>query len=145
MAQRKTKQIEMKMPRETKKSAPKKKDKRMNNIVKRIKDTADIITAAGVIVAAVIGIGAWGIGQINAGVNAKLDVVVDKVNKVELDSTRSQLLTLMSEYPENESEILKVANYYFKDLNGDWYMTDIFIKWADSRGIDATKIVNINK
>ena len=49
------------------------------------------------------------------------------------------------DYPDNESEILKVANYYFNDLNGDWYMTELFTKWCDGRGIDVNKIVNIRK
>lgn len=145
MAQRKIKQIEMKMPRERKKSAPKKKEKRMDKFVKRIKELADVITAVGIIGAALVGLGVWTINQVNAGTNERLDAVVKKIDKIEMDSTRSQLLTLMSEYPENESEILKVADYYFNDLNGDWYMTDIFIKWAEARGIDATKIVTIKK
>ena len=31
--------------------------------------------------------------------------------------------------PEEEQEILMVAEHYFKDLAGDWYMTGIFNKW----------------
>lgn len=65
------------------------------------------------------------------------------MDAIELDTVRAQLLTLMSEYPEDESEILKVAEHYFKDLDGDWYMTSLFTKWAEARGIDVSDIVTV--
>ena len=133
---KKIKQIEMKMPREPRKITVKKpKEKMSEKIIKKTKSLADVITAVGIIGAAAVGI----------GTNKKLDTIIEKVDKAELNATRSQLLTLMSDYPDNESEILKVADYYFNELDGDWYMTDLFTKWADSRGIDVTKIVTVKK
>jgi hypothetical protein len=76
--------------------------------------------------------------------NDKLDTIIKKVDTAEENATRSQLLTLMSDYPNNESEILKVAQYYFQDLKGDWYMTGLFTKWAESRGIDVSDIVTVS-
>lgn len=141
---KKIKQIEMKMPRQPRKTTVKKpKEKMSEKIIKKTKSLADIITAVGIIGAAAVGIGTWFITQMNAGTNQKLDTIIEKVDKAELDATRSQLLALMSDYPDNESEILKVADYYFNGLDGDWYMTDLFTRWADSRGIDVTKIVDI--
>lgn len=141
---KKIKQIEMKMPRQPRKTTVKKpKEKMSEKIIKKTKSLADIITAVGIISAAAVGIGTWCITQINSGTNQKLDTIIEKVDKAELDATRSQLLALMSDYPDNESEILKVADYYFNGLDGDWYMTDLFTRWADSRGIDVTKIVDI--
>ena len=141
---KKIKQIEMKMPRQPRKTTVKKpKEKMSEKIIKKTKSLADIITAVGVIGAAAVGIGTWCVTQMNAGTNQKLDTIIEKVDKAELDATRSQLLALMSDYPDNESEILKVADYYFNGLDGDWYMTDLFTKWADSRGIDVTKIVTV--
>lgn len=141
---KKIKQIEMKMPRQPRKTTVKKpKEKMSEKIIKKTKSLADVITAVGIIGAAAVGVGTWCVTQMNAGTNQKLDTIIEKVDKAELDATRSQLLTLMSDYPDNESEILKVAKYYFKDLGGDWYMTDLFTKWADSRGIDVTKIVTV--
>lgn len=143
---KKIKQIEMKMPREPRKITVKKpKEKMSEKIIKKTKSLADVITAVGIIGAAAVGIGTWCVTQINAGTNKKLDTIIEKVDKAELNATRSQLLTLMSDYPDNESEILKVADYYFNELDGDWYMTDLFTKWADSRGIDVTKIVTVKK
>lgn len=141
---KKIKQIEMKMPRQSRhKTVKKPKEKMSEKVIKKTKSLADIITAVGIISAAAVGIGTWCITQINSGTNQKLDTIIEKVDKAELDATRSQLLALMSDYPDNESEILKVADYYFNGLDGDWYMTDLFTKWADSRGIDVTKIVTV--
>lgn len=141
---KKIKQIEMKMPRQPRKTTVKKlKEKMSEKIIKKTKSLADVITAVGIIGAAAVGVGTWCVTQMNAGTNQKLDTIIEKVDKAELDATRSQLLALMSDYPDNESEILKVADYYFNRLGGDWYMTDLFTKWADSRGIDVTKIVTV--
>ena len=141
---KKIKQIEMKMPRQPRRTTVKKpKEKMSEKIIKKTTSLADIITAVGIISAAAVGIGTWFITQINSGTNQKLDTIIEKVDKAELDATRSQLLALMSDYPDNESEILKVADYYFNGLDGDWYMTDLFTRWADSRGIDVTKIVTV--
>lgn len=49
--------------------------------------------------------------------------------KIERDSIRTQLLLLILMKPEEEHEIMLVAEHYFKDLAGDWYMTGIFNKW----------------
>lgn len=141
---KKIKQIEMKMPRQPRRTTVKKpKEKMSEKIIKKTKSLADIITAVGIISAAAVGIGTWCVTQINASTNQKLDTIIEKVDRAELDATRSQLLALMSDYPDNESEILKVADYYFNGLDGDWYMTDLFTRWADSRGIDVTKIVTV--
>ena len=141
---KKIKQIEMKMPRQPRKTTVKKpKEKMSEKIIKKTKSLADVITAVGIIGAAAVGIGAWCVTQINASTNQKLDTIIEKVDQAELDAIRGQLLALMSDYPDNESEILKVADYYFNGLDGDWYMTGLFTKWADSRGIDVTKIVTV--
>lgn len=51
----------------------------------------------------------------------------EKINvEHEMAILRLQLLVLISNYPNNESEIMLVAEKYFKELNGDWYMTGIF-------------------
>lgn len=140
----KTKQIEMKMPRGPHKKAIKKpKEKMSEKIIKKTKSLADIITAVSIIGAALLGVGSWVVTTINKDVNDKLDMIIAKVDTAEQNATRSQLLALMSDYPDNESEILKVAQYYFRDLNGDWYMTSLFTKWADERGIDVSDIVSI--
>lgn len=46
--------------------------------------------------------------------------------KQERDSCRTQMMLLMSDYPEEKGELMRLAEHYFKDLNGDWYMTTLF-------------------
>lgn len=111
--------------------------------ISRIKDCADIITAVGVIGAALVAVGTWCTTQINASTNAKLDTISAQMTELKLSTTRSQLLTLMKNYPDNEEEIMKVAKYYFNDLDGDWYMTSLFIEWGEKEGIDISEVVNM--
>ena len=59
----------------------------------------------------------------------------DKLNKLERDGLRTQLLVLIIQRPEEKQEILTIAEHYFKDLKGDWYMTSIFNKWIIDAGI----------
>lgn len=113
-------------------------------ITTRLKECADVITAVGVIGAALVGVGTWCTAQINASTNAKLDTLSAQMSELKLDTTRNQLLTMMKNYPDNEEEILKVAKYYFRDLNGDWYMTSLFSKWAKERNVDVSEIMEIN-
>lgn len=140
----KNKQIEMNIQREPyKKNTKKTKEKMSEKIVKKTKSLADIITAVGIIGAALLGVGSWVVTTVNRDVNSKLDTIIEKVDSAEESAIRSQLLSLMSDYPDNESEILKVAQYYFHVLKGDWYMTNLFAKWANERGIDVSDIVSI--
>ena len=113
--------------------------------ISRIKEFADVLTAVGVIGAALVGVGTWCTHQINASTNEKLDTISSQMHDLKLDTTRNQLLTLMKNYPDNEEEIMKVARYYFKELDGDWYMTSLFIKWGNEKGIDVTDIVKVNE
>lgn len=118
--------------------------KKSKKFISRVKEFADILTAVGIIGAALVGVGTWCTHQINAGTNERLDTISSQMSELKLDTTRSQLLTLMKNYPENEEEIMRVARYYFKELKGDWYMTSLFIKWGNEKGIDVTDIVKVN-
>lgn len=48
---------------------------------------------------------------------------------LERDGLRTQLLLLILLRPTEQTEILRLAEHYFKDLKGNWYMTSIFHKW----------------
>lgn len=58
------------------------------------------------------------------------------LKKLEKDGLRTQLLLLILMRPEEESEILKIAEHYFVKLKANWYMTSIFKKWCDERGLE---------
>lgn len=49
--------------------------------------------------------------------------------KLEKDGLRTQLLLMILLRPEEKKEILTLAQHYFVDLKGNWYMTDVFDNW----------------
>lgn len=55
-----------------------------------------------------------------------------KLVTLEKDVLRTQLLLLILMKPEEQQEILTIAEHYFADLHGDWYMTSIFNKWLEA-------------
>lgn len=59
-----------------------------------------------------------------------------KIDRQERDSCRTQLLLLMSDFPENTDEILKIGQHYFQDLKANWYMSTLFAKWCKSKNIE---------
>ena len=56
------------------------------------------------------------------------------LKKLEKDGLRTQLLLMILLKPEEKKEILTLAQHYFVDLEGNWYMTDIFKKWLKEKG-----------
>lgn len=56
-----------------------------------------------------------------------------KLDRLEKDVLRTQLLLLILLKGEEKQEILTIAEHYFKDLRGDWYMTSIFNKWLKEK------------
>lgn len=75
------------------------------------------------------------ISQIFEIVKRKLDKkdltkeISKRLDKLEKDSVRTQLLILLSDYYYREEEIMEVARHYFDDLHGDWYMTKMYEEW----------------
>ena len=61
--------------------------------------------------------------------------IKDQLIKLEKDSCRTQMLVMMSDYPFEKTEIMTLAEHYFKVLKGDWYLTDLFDKWLKEQGI----------
>lgn len=61
--------------------------------------------------------------------------VKGKLERLEKDGLRTQLLLLILLKGEEKQEILTIAEHYFKDLHGDWYMTSIFNKWLKEKTI----------
>ena len=62
--------------------------------------------------------------------------IQDRLTKIEKDGIRTQLLFLILIKPEEQAEILKVAEYYFVKLKANWYMTGFFKKWCDEHGLE---------
>ena len=62
------------------------------------------------------------------------EAIKSALKKMEKDVLRTQLLLLILLKPEEKQEILTIAEHYFKDLKGNWYMTSIFNKWLTGAG-----------
>lgn len=58
-----------------------------------------------------------------------------KLNTLEKDGLRTQLLLLILMKPEEQTEILRLAEHYFKVLKGNWYMTSIFKNWLKENNV----------
>lgn len=54
---------------------------------------------------------------------------------LERDGLRTQLLLLILLRPTEQTEILRLAEHYFKDLKGNWYMTSIFNNWLEESDV----------
>lgn len=62
--------------------------------------------------------------------------IKSKLTVLEKDVLRTQMLLLILLRPEEKQEILTIAEHYFKDLKGNWYMTSVFNKWLTDHGDD---------
>jgi len=67
--------------------------------------------------------------------NCRFESIEKRQKIAEIDQCRTQLLTLMSDYSKDKSEILRLAEHYFVHLKGNWYMTDIFMSWMNSHDV----------
>lgn len=69
--------------------------------------------------------------------NAKsIEELKEELQSMKRNEIRLQLMVLMSDYPKKKEEIMLVAERYFSELGGDWYLTDIFKSWLDDNGIE---------
>ena len=62
-------------------------------------------------------------------------ILLDNTKETRKDTLRIQLLMILEQQPENIDTILKLAETYFVELHGDWYMTSEFNKWAKAHNI----------
>lgn len=64
----------------------------------------------------------------------QLEEIKAKQDEIQLSMCRLQLLNLI-QHEGSQHELMLVAEKYFKDLGGDWYMTPIFCRWLDQHNI----------
>lgn len=58
-----------------------------------------------------------------------------EMNKSIKDSVRLQLLVMLTMQPDEEKEILDIAQHYFHDLKSNWYMSPLFYRWCLKKNI----------
>ena len=61
--------------------------------------------------------------------------LMGRLATLEKDVLRTQLLMLILIKPEEKQEIVTIAQHYFGDLHGDWYMTGIFNRWIEENSM----------
>lgn len=66
-----------------------------------------------------------------------VDTLINTTNETRKDTLRIQLLMILEHQPDNIDTILKLAESYFVELHGDWYMTSEFNKWAKAHDIEV--------
>lgn len=68
-------------------------------------------------------------------INNRLSTIEKNQVVGEKDQLRTQLLMMISDYPEEHAEILELAKHYFEDLDGNWYLSSLFNKWLTEENI----------
>lgn len=96
---------------------------------KNLKLLASIIGSVIVIFGAV----QWGVGFAMSGVTSKLD-------SIEASTTRTELLLMMADHPDDIKSITYLAEKYFIDLGQDSYVFGIYRKWANAHDVDISDI-----
>ena len=59
----------------------------------------------------------------------------ERAERIERDLCRLQMLNLMDHRPDDTTELMTVAERYFCELKGDWYMDGLFSAFCESHGI----------
>lgn len=77
--------------------------------------------------------------------NGELYQIKSTLNKLEKDTCRTQMLLLMSDYPEEKKELLTLAEHYFSHLKGNFYMESIFQDWLKKNNVPTPKWFKANQ
>ena len=111
----------------------------------RVTRIGAIVSASIVIITAATGICTWVSNQFQSMVSSQISELQQDVKNTDMRQeqslTRLELIMLMEHDPENKAEIEKVARYYFVVLDGDWYMTGLYSKWASEYNGDISFII----
>lgn len=118
-----------------------KADKRLQRIAKTVGAIIALIGAAS-------GICAWVSNQFQNAISEQISSFQEETRaanaRQEQSITRVELLTLMTQDPENKAAIEKMARYYFKTLNGDLWMTSKYSAWAKEHNGDITIVIGVD-
>lgn len=67
--------------------------------------------------------------------NEQIMKIIQRQLMYDRDITRIQMLLLMNLFPKKTDELMTLAEHYFKDLQGDWWMTGMFLEWLNEQNI----------
>ena len=64
-------------------------------------------------------------------IEEKIDKIEKAQQTAEKDALRTQLLMMIASYPTEKTDILRLAEYYFHRLDGNWIAKAIFNRWLE--------------
>lgn len=70
-------------------------------------------------------------------IKKKQDAIIADQKKQEGDILRVELKLMISDFPDKEDDILRLAEHYFGDMHRNWVMGSTFQQWLDDRGLDV--------
>ncbi|MBQ6765336.1 MAG: hypothetical protein IJP45_09175 [Paludibacteraceae bacterium] len=89
------------------------------------------------IILAVIGSGALSalIAGIFQLINNRREKTDERFRTLEKDVLRTQLMLMIADFPNEKTDILKLAQHYFEDLDGNWVLSSVFSGWLKENDI----------
>lgn len=69
------------------------------------------------------------------GINDGIDELKDIVKDTAKSTLRLEINEEMGKNPHNHDTILKMGEKYFCEMDGDWYMTNRFLDWAEKENV----------
>lgn len=102
-----------------------------------IKAVAGVISAIGVIVGCVYSVSNALVCSLDNKINEQIQPIASKIDNIELDTQRIQLLQLLQSETATIQSVLGVAESYFCDLHGDSYVLYEFEEWAARNNVDV--------
>lgn len=86
---------------------------------------------------AIIGSGA--LSALIAGIFNLINNRREKTDKrfrtLEKDVLRTQIILMLKFFPNEQTEILRLSQHYFLDLDGNWIMSSMFNAWLEQNKI----------
>lgn len=68
--------------------------------------------------------------------------ITDRLKTAEKDALRTQLMVLIKDFPDERTDIIRLAETYFDKLGGNWILTDIFARWCDDNDVQLPSWFN---
>lgn len=77
--------------------------------------------------------------QNRKGKFAKIEERLSEIEKnqkiAEKDALRTQLIMMIADYPQEKTDILRLGEYYFHRLDGNWVAKAIFLHWLEENNV----------
>lgn len=68
-------------------------------------------------------------------IEEKLTEIEKNQKTAEKDALRTQLIMMIADYPDEKTDILRLGEYYFHRLDGNWIAKAIFNKWLEEHNV----------